>query len=88
MEEDDEFYDTISLTSHSQVPIQKRRSYNKDYISLSRNTIYHSAVDLEAMEMNDIIPKRKQFKVSKVPKTYSQWRDRVKLYFRRKYTIY
>lgn len=70
--EEHEFFDTVSL---SQVPLQKRRSSNKDYISLSRNTIYHSAVDLDAIEMKDI--SQEKVKVSKHPKTYCQWRDRV-----------
>lgn len=70
--EEHEFFDTVSL---SQVPLQKRRSSNKDYISLSRNTIYHSAVDLDAIEMKDI--SQEKVKVSKHPKTYFQWRDRV-----------
>ncbi|XP_022914526.2 anoctamin-1-like [Onthophagus taurus] len=51
MDEDDEFYDTISL--NSQAPIHRKRINNKEYISLSRNTIYHSAIELDNMDNHD-----------------------------------
>ena len=80
MDDDDEFYDTISV--QSQFPGSKRRSRNLDYMSLSRNTVYHSACDLEALEMNDVSEPRRPppppDRVPNDPKTYSQWRDRVK----------
>lgn len=78
MDDDDEFYDTLSLNSQYSLA-SKRRSNNKDYMSLSRNTIYHSAVDLD-MELNNSDSGRNHLsKVSKNPKavTYKEWRDRV-----------
>lgn len=73
--DDDEFYDTYSLMSYSSLP--KRRSYCKDYISVSRNTVYHSALGLD-MEMENIgEPRNPHKKVAKYPVSYSQWRDRV-----------
>ncbi|CAH1104116.1 unnamed protein product [Psylliodes chrysocephalus] len=42
MEDDDDFYDTISV--NSSVPGRKRF---KDYLSLSRNTIYRSIMDFD-----------------------------------------
>lgn len=56
MDDDDEFFDTSSLTS-SYLNTIKRKSNNKDYISLSRNTIYHSAVDLD-MELDTLDARR------------------------------
>lgn len=78
MEDEDEFFDTSSLRSYSSVG---RKKFNdKGYLSLSRNTIYHSAVDLE-MEMDNLNApsKSQQNKVSKNNKTvtYSQWKYRV-----------
>lgn len=54
MDDEDEFFDTSSLMSaYSTLPGYRRRSNVRDYISLSRNTVYHSAVDL-SMEMNKL----------------------------------
>lgn len=78
MDDDDEFYDTLSLNSQYSLAA-KKRSNNKDYMSLSRNTVYHSAYDLDA-EMTNLEPSRNRLrKVSKNPKavTYREWRDRV-----------
>lgn len=78
MDDDDEFYDTLSLASQYS-SAAKRRYSNKDYMSLSRNTIYHSAYDID-MEMINLDPSgNRHTKVSKNPKavTYKEWRDRV-----------
>ncbi|XP_050308203.1 anoctamin-1-like isoform X2 [Anthonomus grandis grandis] len=46
--DEDDFYDTLSLaSSHS-----KRKLNNNDYLALSRNTLYHSIVDLEGSKEN------------------------------------
>lgn len=84
MDDDDEFYDTLSLNSQYSLAA-KRRSHNKDYMSLSRNTIYHSAYDLD-MELTNLNPSGNRYlKVSKNPKavTYKEWRERV-LFIKRK----
>ncbi|XP_063915509.1 anoctamin-1-like isoform X2 [Zophobas morio] len=47
MDDDDEFFDTISVSSG----VSRRRFDNRDYLSLSRNTVYHSAIDLDNMEL-------------------------------------
>lgn len=78
MDDDDEFYDTLSLASQYS-SAAKRKFSNKDYMSLSRNTIYHSAYDLD-MDMINLDPTgNRHTKVSKYPKavTYREWRDRV-----------
>lgn len=81
MDDDDEFYDTTSLTSSYSVGI-KRKSNNKDYISLSRNTVYHSAIDLD-MELDTLDARRSPLnKVDKYPVTYSQWKDRVLFFWK------
>ncbi|XP_049825597.1 anoctamin-5-like isoform X2 [Aethina tumida] len=46
MDDDDEFYDTISIASRRTGP-----GGGRNYLSLSRNTVYHSAVDLDGMEL-------------------------------------
>lgn len=78
MEDEDEFFDTASLTSYASVG--RKKINNKNYLSLSRNTIYHSAVDLD-MEMEELsaLPKKEQIKVSKnnMTVTYTQWKYRV-----------
>lgn len=43
-DDDDDFYDTLSVNSQL---VGRRRVNSRDYISLSRNTVYHSALDLE-----------------------------------------
>ncbi|XP_076257406.1 anoctamin-1-like isoform X2 [Rhynchophorus ferrugineus] len=50
--DEDDFFDTISVNSAH----NKRLLNNNHYVGLSRNTLYHSAVDLdgESMEMSDI----------------------------------
>lgn len=82
MDDDDEFHDTLSLNSQYSLAA-KRRSNNKDYMSLSRNTVYHSAYDLDNMEMTNLDPSSRNLilKVSESenpkPVTYKEWRDRV-----------
>lgn len=74
MEEDDEFFDTNSLASFAS---SHRRFHDCDYVSLSRNTVYHSAIDIE-MERLDDTTKAGGKKVSNSKTvTYSQWKDRV-----------
>lgn len=79
MDDDDHFYDTVSVNSHSWV---SKRSNNKDYVSLSTNTLYHSTMDvgmeLENLESNSTNVNHVN-KVATDPKTvtYTQWRDRV-----------
>lgn len=83
-DEEDIFSDTISVNSLSSV--KPRIASRRDYMSLSRNTIYHSAEDLElAMadfnsppDVGDGSSRRINDKVSgsKIV-TYTQWRDRV-----------
>lgn len=53
MEDDDEFYDTCSLNSQYSFE-SKRRLNNRDYISLSRDTIYYSAWDLDHIEATNL----------------------------------
>ncbi|XP_044253910.1 anoctamin-1-like isoform X1 [Tribolium madens] len=82
MDDDDDFFDTISVGSG----VSKRRFDNKDYLSLSRNTVYQSAVDLENMELTRLDHPEdgnSQNKVSRNRdvKTYKQWRDRRWRYF-------
>ncbi|XP_060532347.1 anoctamin-1-like isoform X2 [Cylas formicarius] len=60
LSEDDDYFDTISVTSGSS---RKRLSNNNQYIALSRNTVYHSAFDLgdgtmEMTEFSDGVNKR------------------------------
>lgn len=80
MDDDDDFFDTISVAS---VP-SKKKFNNKAYLSLSRNTIYHSAVDLEGMELTSLDRNGETNSHNKVSsnknrdvKTYAQWRNRV-----------
>lgn len=78
MDDDDEFFDTISVSSG----VSRKRFDNKDYLSLSRNTVYHSTIELENMELtalSDSEEANSQNKVSRNRdvKTYKQWRDRV-----------
>lgn len=69
MDTDDEFYEVA--------PLQRR--VNKDYVSLSTNTIYHSTTDL-GMELENLNSTGDQSqngdRQTKVV-TYSMWRDRV-----------
>ncbi|XP_074041423.1 anoctamin-2 isoform X3 [Leptinotarsa decemlineata] len=74
MEDDDDFFDTLSVNSES----EKRRFNNRDYFSLSRNTIYKSAMDLEDgndLELSYLDQNKVSCKVRDV-KTYEQWRNR------------
>lgn len=77
MDDDDDFYDTISANSHSFV---SKRSNNKDYVSLSTNTLYQSTIDF-GMELDNLDSTSVNHvnKVATNPKTvtYTQWRDRV-----------
>lgn len=81
-DEDDIFADTLSYSS---LTSSRPRASRGEYMSLSRNTIYHSAEDIE-LAMSDYNSsfevdspnKRKNDKVTgqKIV-TYSQWKDRV-----------
>uniref|UniRef100_A0A6P7FJS9 Anoctamin n=1 Tax=Diabrotica virgifera virgifera TaxID=50390 RepID=A0A6P7FJS9_DIAVI len=70
MEDDDDFFDTVSVNSaHG-----KRR-----YLSLSRNTVYHSLMDLDGGGGNDLeMASLDQNKVGpkRVVNTYEQWKNR------------
>ncbi|RZC37101.1 anoctamin-1-like [Asbolus verrucosus] len=82
MDDDDEFFDTISVNSS----VSRRRFDNRDYLSLSRNTVYHSVVDLETMELTPLDQSEEGHSQNKVSrnrdvKTYKQWRDRQWRYF-------
>ncbi|CAH0560973.1 unnamed protein product [Brassicogethes aeneus] len=79
MEDDDDFYDTISVNSTT------KRLNNNRYLSLSHNTIYHSVVDIDDdMELQPLDrngPESSASRHDKVfknkdVKTYSQWRYR------------
>lgn len=74
--DEDDYFDTISVNS----PRSKRRLNNNHYITLSRNTLYHSVPDLDAenMEMTDLHSEN-HHKVTnnKHIRTYTQWRNRV-----------
>lgn len=86
-DEDDIFADTLS---HSSITSNNRphrpRISSGDYMSLSRNTIYHSADDIQlamadfntSIEMDSPI-KKKNDKVGPGQEivTYTQWKDRV-----------
>ncbi|KAJ8922611.1 hypothetical protein NQ315_007643 [Exocentrus adspersus] len=85
MDDDDDFFDTISVTS---VPAKKKFN-NKDYLSLSRNTIYHSFVDLDhnnGMELTALdrnanngegnTHNKVSRNINRDVKTYVQWRNR------------
>ncbi|KAK4887282.1 hypothetical protein RN001_003553 [Aquatica leii] len=51
MDDEDEFFDTNSLASYVS-SVSRKRANDNGYLSLSRNTIYHSAVDLEMENLN------------------------------------
>lgn len=78
MDDDDDFYDTISVNSRL-----SKRSNNKDYFSLSTNTLYQSTIDV--MELENLTNQDSSASVNNVNQvatnskavTYSQWRDRV-----------
>lgn len=72
--DEEDFFDTISVnSSHS-----KRRLNNNDYLALSRNTLYHSAIDLDGdMEMTELGDGGHKVSGNKNIRTYTQWRDRV-----------
>ncbi|CAH1180912.1 unnamed protein product [Phyllotreta striolata] len=71
MEDDNEFYDTISVNSF----LPERRF--KNYLSLSRNTVYRSIMDFD--DGNNVeLDNLEQTKVptNRVVKTYDQWKNR------------
>lgn len=82
MDEDDDFFDTLSLTSAAS--LNRKRFGNRGDFSVSSNTLYHSVADFD-MEMDqlDSATATAANHVNQVsatnPKTitYSQWRDRV-----------
>lgn len=83
MDEDDEFFDTRSLTSAASV--NRKKFNNHNYFSISSNTLYHSVADFD-MELDNLDSPavgeggaNHVNQVSANPKTitYSQWRDRV-----------
>lgn len=83
MEEDDEFFDTLSLTSGASLARKKFHNHN-NYFSVSSNSLYHSVADFD-MEMDNLDGAGNNSmgnhvnQVSTNPKTitYLQWRDRV-----------
>ncbi|KAL1509670.1 hypothetical protein ABEB36_004376 [Hypothenemus hampei] len=78
--DEDDFFDIESINT----PRLKRKLNNNDYLALSRNTLYHSLVDLDdsIMEMREF-PGNSNHQVSDNPhiRTYTQWRDRSWRYF-------
>lgn len=94
MDELDDFYDTISVNSTA----SSRR--NRNSITQSRHTVYHSAEDLELLTLNmdeeSIINgmengrrrgSDKQSKVSDIL-SYAQWRNRVTFSKQTKHQIF
>ncbi|VEN48394.1 unnamed protein product [Callosobruchus maculatus] len=54
MDEENEYLDTISVTSNSST-LKRYNNNNKEYLSLSRNTIYRSVIDLDdSMELTPL----------------------------------
>ncbi|KAF5304573.1 hypothetical protein FQA39_LY09624 [Lamprigera yunnana] len=76
MEDEDEFFDTNSLASY--ISVGRKKNGDRGYLSLSRNTIYHSAMDLEMESLNSTEVKQEKHKVSNENEavTYSQWKNR------------
>lgn len=81
MDEDDDFFDTLSLTSGAS--LSRKKFQNHNYFSVSSNSLYHSVADFD-MEMDNLessgtTAANHVNQVSRDPKTitYSQWRDRV-----------
>lgn len=80
MDEDDEFFDTLSLTSGTS--LGRKRFQNHNYFSVSSNTLYHSVADFD-MELDHLDSCGTANHVNQVSAnqnktiTYSQWRDRV-----------
>lgn len=81
MDEDDDFFDTRSLTSAASV--NRKKSNNHNYFSVSSNTLYHSVADFD-MEMDNLDSSTvgeanhvNQVSANPMTITYSQWRDRV-----------
>ncbi|XP_057668249.1 anoctamin-2-like isoform X2 [Diorhabda carinulata] len=79
MEDDDDFFDTVSVNSTT----GKRRFNSKEYLGLSRNTVYRSIMDFDdanELEMGDLDQKKVPNK-SRVVNTYEQWKNRRWRYF-------
>lgn len=81
MEDDDDYFDTISVNSN---PANKRRPNSRNHLSVSRQTVYHSIPNLEEeMEMTRLdgdanhSTKKVANSKSREVKTYEQWRNRV-----------
>lgn len=81
MDEDDEFFDTLSLTSA--YSLNRKKFNNPRSFSISSNTLYQSVADFD-MEMDNLDGTETQAnhinQVSAKIITYSQWRDRVLRY--------
>lgn len=84
MDDEDDYFDTISITSN-QTNYSTKKPTNKRNLTLSRHTVYHSIPNLEeGMEMtlldggdaNHSPKKVASCKIREV-KTYEQWRNRV-----------
>lgn len=85
MDDDDDYFDTISVNSHSTANNNSKKRGNRNHLTLSSHTIYHSIPNLEEdMEMtlldggdaNHTTKKVANCKNREV-KTYEQWRNRV-----------
>lgn len=84
MDDEDDYFDTISVNSNI-VTNARKRPNNKQFITLSRQTVYHSIPNLEeGMEMTLLdggdanhSPKKVANCKDREVKTYEQWRNRV-----------
>lgn len=83
MDNEDDFFDTISINSNYKNN-NSRKGINRNHLTLSRNTIYHSVPSLEVMEMTPLETGDANNSVKKVAsskdrevKSYEQWRNRV-----------
>lgn len=85
MDNEDDYYDTISVNSNSISSNARKRPNNRNFITLSRQTVYHSIPNLEeGMEMTLLdggeanhSPKKVANCKNREVKTYEQWRNRV-----------
>lgn len=81
-DDEDDFFDTLSINSTSTGNFPRKHSNNNHYLSLSRHTVYHSVPDLDnAMELTPLDRGNNENhtskKVRKEVETYERWRNRV-----------
>lgn len=85
MGDEDDYFDTISINSNCTNNKTKKRNNNRNHLSVSRHTVYHSIPNLEeAMEMTLLhggdannAPNKVSSGKTREVKTYEQWRNRV-----------